>query len=79
MSFRKSSLNDFQQIMKIINGAKEWQKSKGREQWPSFYPSPELVETDIKNGNCYVLEAEAKTIGTFCFWPKGHQHFSNLL
>ena len=43
MSFRKSSFQDLKQIMQLINGAKEWQKSKGSEQWPSFYPTEEII------------------------------------
>jgi hypothetical protein len=40
MSFRKSTLKDLQQVIKILNGAKQWQRSKGPEQWPDCYPNP---------------------------------------
>lgn len=79
MSFRKSSFQDLKQIMQLINGAKEWQKSKGYEQWPSFYPNEEIVSEDIKNGNSYVLEVDNCTIGTFAFVPGVNPMFEKLI
>ena len=39
MSFRKASLKDLDQVMVIIDGAKEWMKVKWPGQWGDAYPT----------------------------------------
>ena len=69
MSFRKASLKDLDQVMVIIDGAKEWMKVKWPGQWGDGYPTRELIEDDIKNGHSYLMEVDGKIVGTFAMVP----------
>lgn len=61
---RKATNNDIPKIMEIIAAAKAYMRKTGNmTQWAGNYPSPELIEKDILEGNEYVIErADGKGI-----------------
>ncbi|WP_300381673.1 GNAT family N-acetyltransferase [Clostridium sp.] len=64
MTFRKSTEKDLENIMNIINGAKEFLKGNNIEQWQNGYPNEEVILGDIENGYSYVLEDKESILGT---------------
>lgn len=55
IEFRKATSHDIPQIMEIIAFAKESRRLDGSNQWQDGYPNQISIETDIENGNGYVL------------------------
>ncbi|SCU83028.1 LAFA_0D01354g1_1 [Lachancea sp. 'fantastica'] len=59
-SFRKASLQDFDEIWSILECAKELLKSQNIDQWQDGYPNRRSIKADIKAGRSYVLICEGK-------------------
>ena len=82
MNFRKSTFNDVDRILEIIEKAKIELKKLGLDQWQNGYPNREVIENDVKNRISYVLEeisekddksknqSSKKIIGTIVLSPK---------
>lgn len=69
MIIRQALMQDLTAIMGIYEEAKLFMRQQGNhKQWTNGYPSNELVQTDIQNGNCYVCLENDETIGVFCFF-----------
>jgi GNAT superfamily N-acetyltransferase len=64
MVFRKANYNDIDRIYEIIKQAQEYFRENGIDQWQNNYPNPEIIEKDISNGECYVLEKENLIVAT---------------
>lgn len=64
MNFRKTTIEDINNVMKIINQAKEYFKKNIINQWQDGYPNSDTIYTDIKNNSSYVLESENKILAT---------------
>jgi hypothetical protein len=66
MKIRLANPNDINQIMEIIEDAKKYLKSQGLKQWnlDDGYPQKEVLEKDIENKSCYVLERDNLLIST---------------
>lgn len=64
MNFRKSTKADVKSIMKIINQAQEYLKNQGIDQWQNNYPNEDVINTDISNGESYVLEKDGNIVAT---------------
>lgn len=64
MIFRKTTEKDIDNVMKIIDEAKEYFKREGIDQWQNGYPNSDTIYADIQNNNSYVLESENKIIAT---------------
>lgn len=64
MNFRKSKKADVKSIMKIINQAQEYLKNQGIDQWQNNYPNEDVINTDISNGESYVLEKDGNIVAT---------------
>lgn len=58
MYFKKAKLENIDDILEIINQAKENLKKKGLSQWQGDYPNKSTIEEDIKKEIGYVLEVE---------------------
>ena len=56
MNFRKSTFDDVDRILEIIEKAKIELRKLGLDQWQNGYPDRKVVENDVKNGISYVLE-----------------------
>ena len=70
MKIRKSTENDFDQIMKIYDFARRFMAEHGNpNQWgPTNWPPEELIHQDIRNQDSYVCVNDAgQVIGTFYF------------
>lgn len=64
MKFRKTTVEDINNVMKIINEAKEYFRKNRVDQWQNGYPNSDTIYTDIKNNSSYVLESENKILAT---------------
>lgn len=64
MNFRKTTIEDINNVMKIINEAKEYFKKNIINQWQDGYPNSDTIYTDIKNNSSYVLESENEILAT---------------
>ena len=90
MNFRKSTFNDVDRILEIIEKAKIELKKLGLDQWQNGYPDREVIENDVKNGISYVLEEisekndksenqiSKKIIGTIVLSPEKEEAYSKI-
>ena len=63
---RKAIESDLLEIKSIVDKARELMKSSGNvNQWVDGYPSNEVLLSDIRNGNAYLLLRENKTVAYF--------------
>lgn len=68
MMIRKSTFQDVESILAIYQYAREQMRLGGNPgQWGSSYPSRELIQSDISQGNSYVMEEEGEIHGVFAF------------
>lgn len=69
MYIRQASMEDLKEILHIYEFAREFQKQTGNpRQWAGGYPRRELVEEDIRQGNCCVCIREERLVGVFAFF-----------
>ena len=65
---RKARMQDLSRIMEIYQIAREFMAETGNpNQWGSHYPERALLESDIINGNLYVVE-DGAIHGAFAFF-----------
>lgn len=63
MQFRRSTIGDIQQILSIIEDARQFLASQHIDQWQGPYPDRARIEEDIRLGISYVLE-DPEVVGT---------------
>ncbi len=69
MTIRNALTSDIDRIKEIYANAKLFMRANGNtEQWTGNYPSEELINHDISNGNCYVCEESGEISGVFCLF-----------
>ena len=90
ISFRKSTFDDIDRILEIIEKAKAELKKMGLDQWQKGYPNREVIESDVKKGISYVLEETAennenseekvsgKIVGTIVLSPEREEPYSKI-
>ena len=84
MNFRKSTFDDVDRILEIIEKAKIELRQLGLDQWQNGYPNREVIENDIKLGISYVLEEisenqiSKKILGTIVLSPKKEEPYSKI-
>ena len=90
MNFRKSTFDDVDRILEIIEKAKIELKKLGLDQWQKGYPNREVIENDIKLGISYILEEisekndkfenqiSKKIVGTIVLSPKKEEPYSKI-
>ena len=79
MNFRKSTFDDVDRILEIIEKAKIELRKLGLDQWQKGYPDREVIENDVKNGISYVLEEiSEKIVGTIVLSPKKEEPYSKI-
>ena len=79
MNFRKSTFDDVDRILEIIEKAKIELRQLGLDQWKNGYPNREVIENDVKNGISYVLEEiSEKIVGTIVLSPKKEEPYSKI-
>lgn len=59
--FRKATILDTDDIMRIIDFARQQMLSEGKHQWDENYPARIHIENDIRDGIGYVIVADGKT------------------
>ena len=64
MKFRKTTIEDINNVMKIINEAKEYFRKNRIDQWQNGCPNSDTIYDDIKNNSSYVLESGNKILAT---------------
>lgn len=68
MEIRQSTLNAFNEIMRIFTSARKYMIANGnKDQWANGYPDERIVMADICNGNNYVIISDGRIVGTFAF------------
>ena len=68
MQIRKSTIQDVNDIMNIIAAAKQYMVSHGNTtQWVDGYPGEDIIISDIKDNNSYVITHNDIIAGTFSF------------
>ena len=69
LQIRKTRPEDTDRLMYIFEQGKRIMRESGNlKQWTDGYPTREIVEKDVADGNSYVCVDEAETIvGTFAF------------
>lgn len=67
MIFRKTTIDDIKKVMKIIDEAKEYFREMNIDQWQDGYPNEEVILSDIKSKNSYVLENNKEIVATAMF------------
>ncbi len=65
MIIAKADISNIEDILKIINQAKEYLKSQHIDQWQDGYPNKELFLNDIKNDCLYIVKDNGEVIGVF--------------
>lgn len=66
MQIRKSTIQDVNDIMNIIAAAKQYMVSHGNTtQWVDGYPGEDIIISDIKDNNSYVIIDNDIVAGTF--------------
>ena len=66
MTIRKSTKEDLQTILQLIDEGRKKMVAEGNtSQWQKGHPSPQVIMSDIKNGNSYLILQEDQAIATF--------------
>ena len=60
--FRQATAADTDRCWLILQQGKAQMFREGKHQWTEAYPSRQSVETDIANGNAYVIERQGSVI-----------------
>ncbi|WP_371736635.1 GNAT family N-acetyltransferase [Cellulophaga sp. HaHaR_3_176] len=61
---RIAKISEIPEILSITKACALYMQEKGIYQWNEHYPSKKAFEKDIKRNELYVLEVDAKIIGT---------------
>lgn len=77
MKIRKSRMEDVNDIMRIIASARQYMVSHGNAtQWVDGYPGEDIIISDIKDNNSYVIIDNDIIAGTFSFIIRKGAHLS---
>lgn len=77
--FRKTTEEDIEKVIEILEKAKKQIARFGIEQWQDGYPSEEDIRKDIKEGISYVLVDEGEIVGTTAFSFEEEEAYKNLV
>ena len=77
--FRKTTEEDIEKVMEILEKAKKQIARFGIDQWQDGYPSEEDIRKDIKEGISYVLVDEGEIVGTTAFLFEEEEAYKNLV
>ncbi|WP_302978519.1 GNAT family N-acetyltransferase [Paraprevotella clara] len=80
MNIRPAQFTDMPDIMGIFDHARKFMRENGNPyQWIDGYPSEELMETEIRQGHCFVCENETDgVVATFCFSVGNDPTYSHI-
>ena len=60
--FKKSTLEDIDTMMEIVDAGKALLRSQGIDQWHKGYPNRELLVQDVQDGIGYVVEEDGRVV-----------------
>ncbi|RPF57074.1 GNAT family N-acetyltransferase [Aquisalibacillus elongatus] len=75
---RGGKLTDLDQIVDLVERAKQKMKQEGNDQWDDTYPTKEHYEADLHNGQLYVFEQGGKIHGAACISDEGHHEYDEI-
>lgn len=78
MIIRKTNINDINEVIKIINQAKEYFREMKIDQWQDGYPDEEIIKIDIMNNSSYVLEIDGEIVATAMFSIERDNNYDNI-
>ena len=79
MNIRHARAEELPKILAIYERARAFMKETGNPtQWEGGYPSPEILQADMKAAALYVIEEEGVLHGVFAFFPKGDPAYDAL-
>lgn len=78
MEFRRTVLDDVDNVMEIIKQAQAYFKEQGIDQWQNNYPNVEVISEDIANGHSYVLVKDNNIIATVAVSFDGEKTYESI-
>lgn len=76
---RKAKKEDLAEIMEIYAYARQLMKDRGNPtQWGEEYPPRDLIEEDIENEVCYVVQQDGKLGGVFYFKVEEDESYKSI-
>ena len=76
---RKANFEDINDIISVINAAKEIMRHSGNlHQWDNGYPSEAVIESDIQKNGGFVVENDDKIVGYFAFLPSPDPTYAKI-
>lgn len=75
---RKSTSDDLDSIMEIINEAKALLKKEGSPQWQDGHPRREQIKADIQSGSSWVLMVGNEIAGTAALTTKPEADYETI-
>lgn len=78
MEFRRTILDDVDNIMEIIKQAQAYFKEQGIDQWQNNYPNVEVIINDINNEHSYVLVKDNSIVATVAVSFDGEETYESI-
>ena len=79
MNVRNAKLEDLENIQIIYEYARKLMRESGNKtQWTNGYPQKELLEEDIRNANCYVVEDKKDIVAVFMLFKGDEPTYKNI-
>lgn len=78
MKLRKSVNEDINNIMQIIDEAKEALKEQGIDQWQNGYPNDDVIRNDILNNDSYVFIKNNEIVATLAVSFDGEKTYDKI-
>lgn len=79
MKVRNAKLEDLESIQRIYEYARELMRESGnKKQWTNGYPQKELLEEDIRNANCYVVEDKKDIVAVFMLFKGDEPTYQDI-
>lgn len=75
---RKTTKDDIEKVIQIIEDAKKQIKALGIDQWQNGYPNREVIENDIKDEKSFVLEKDGNILGTVVVAFEKENSYENI-
>ncbi|MBS6042833.1 MAG: GNAT family N-acetyltransferase [Clostridium baratii] len=78
MKLRKSVNEDINNIIQIIDEAKEALKEQGIDQWQNGYPNADVIRNDILNNDSYVFIKNNEIVATSAVSFDGEKTYDKI-
>ncbi|MGG7325823.1 GNAT family N-acetyltransferase [Clostridium baratii] len=78
MKLKKSVNEDINNIMQIIDEAKEALKEQGIDQWQNGYPNADVIRNDILNNDSYVFIKNNEIVATSAVSFDGEKTYDKI-